>query len=177
MAVREGEIRLDVVNGRPVHQVRTGDAKHRAKARARLHAKQPHGGKADGVRAERRARGEHAHALVAAKARRLHHGRPALLMHFGKAPDQPDMRESRKPAQRVRVPVFRLEHDHGLLFRHEAALPRDAELGCKIAPDARDHAERSGLLHTSSFPGAAHSFRACPKPVVSFSLPQKPKNA
>jgi len=61
------------------------------------------------------------------------------------------MREFSKAAQRICIPVFGLKHNHGLLFRYEAALARDAKLRGKIASDARDDAKRGQLVHKLPF--------------------------
>ena len=38
----------------------------------------------------------------------------------------------------VLIPVFFLEHDHGLQRLHQIALPRDAEFAGEVAADAGD---------------------------------------
>ena len=66
VAVHEGQVGLDVVDGRAVEHVRAAHAQDGAILAAVVDALQPHAGKADGIGAEGCARGEHAHAHIAA---------------------------------------------------------------------------------------------------------------
>ena len=109
MAVRIGDVGLDIVDGGAVHQVGTAHDEHRPNVRALLNSFQLYAGKPQRVRSEGGAGGKHAHPGVAAKARRAHGGRPAFPHRAGKLPHQPDMTEILQPAQGVGVAVFRGE--------------------------------------------------------------------
>ena len=75
MAIGEGDVGLDVEDGRAVAQVGAAHVDDGAFRRA-LDALELHAAQTQGIRAEGAARGEHADALRAAKPRRAHGRRP-----------------------------------------------------------------------------------------------------
>ena len=89
VAVGVGQIRLDVIDRRAAHQIRTRHIQDRAVLRVEVGLYQPHARKPQRVRPEGRARGKDAHAGVAAQTRRTHGRRPAVAARLGKFPDQP----------------------------------------------------------------------------------------
>ena len=92
-AVRDRNIRLDIIDRRPVQQINAGNEQlHGLLIRADLF--QLYAGKPDRIRPERRTRSEYADAGIAAEPRRTHRRRPALSFRSDcgmKAPQQPDM--------------------------------------------------------------------------------------
>ena len=138
MTVRIGDVRLDVVDGRAVHQVCSPHEKHRADIRAVLDALQPHAGQAQRVGTEGRPGGKHAHAGVAAQPGRTHGGRPTVPHRAGELPHQPDVAEIFQPPQGIRIAVFRGKDDLAPQAVHQPALARNAELGGKSRMDVRD---------------------------------------
>lgn len=147
MAVREGDVGLDVVDGRAVAQVRGEHVNLRAGV-GQLDAVELHAREAQRVRAEGAPRREHAAALGAAEARRAHRGRPcagrSALVGSGavrgyvcrgaagrpvlECPDQPQMAELLEPRHRLRQRELGLEDDAPLQVGREKAVARDAEL-------------------------------------------------
>ena len=143
MAVGIGNIGLDVKNRRPVHEVCPCDVEHRPARISEINALEPHARQADGVRPERGARGEHAHAHIAAQSRRSHGRRPGSINVFGKLPDQPDVRVAVQPPHSLTAAEFRLKDDLGLQAFDDAALTWDAEFGGKITVDVCDRSHSS----------------------------------
>ena len=150
VAVRIGNVGLDIVDGGAVHQVGTAHDEHRPHVRALLNGLQLYAGKPQRVRPEGRPGGKHAHPGVAAKAWWAHGGRPAFPHCAGKLPHQPDMAEILQSAQGVGVAVFRGKNDLAPQLFYQPALARDAELGGKGGMDMGNDLQGHGfgcLLH------------------------------
>ena len=133
VGVGVGDVGLDVVDGRAVHQVRPGHMEEGAVPAAKLHPHQAHGGQADGVGAEGGAGGKHPQPPVAAQAGRAHGGGPAVPDRPAELPEQPDMGEALQPADGLAAAELRLKDHGGAQGVHQPALARDAEFGGKVA--------------------------------------------
>ena len=156
VAVGERDVGLDVVDGRAVAQVRAQHVDDGAGVHE-LHAVEFHARQSDGIRAERAACGEHAHALGAAQPRWPHGRRPARGLRGGggcslaparrsgrsragdvggasarfavlEAPEQPQVREAVDSGNGAVQRVFRFEHDAPLQMWGKEAVAGDAEL-------------------------------------------------
>ena len=146
VAVGGGEVRLDVVNRRAVHQVGARHAHHRH-AVHRLYRFDTYRRESQSVGTEGRAGGEDPHPGIAAQAWRAHRRRPPLPLGSGKTPYQPQVRKVGQPAHRLRHGELRLEDDVGPQLRNEAALPRNPELGRELAANMGDRGNR--FLHNA----------------------------
>ena len=164
LGVGEGQVGLDVVDGRAVHHVgphheELGAARAVVVGGVGLHAGEPHAGECKVVGAKARPRGEHAHAPRAAQAGRAHGGRPlAAAVVLREVPDEPHVVERLQAAHRVGVAELRLELHHALQRVHQARLAGHAELHGVGRADAGDGADEVGLrglvfLHEAVAPG------------------------
>ena len=128
MGVRISQIRLDVIDGRPVHQV---SAPYIEYPFLKIHPFQPDGREAQRIGAEWRARCEDAETPVAAQARRTDRRLPSPLRGRrigGKAPDQPDVFEFFQPPQGVGIAINARQMHFARQLRNQRTLARDAEL-------------------------------------------------
>ena len=135
VAVRIGDVGLDIVDGGAVHQVGTAHDEHRPHVRALLNSFQLYAGKPQRVRPEGRPGGEYTYTGVAAKARRAH-GRGPAVPHRRRQnchTSQIWLKSSSRAG--VGVAVFRGKNDLAPQLFYQSALARDAELGGKGGMD------------------------------------------
>ena len=128
VAVCKGQIRLDIVNGRPVHKVCAGNMEHRPPVRVKLHGIQLHGGKPHRIGPEGGPGGKNAHPRISSQPGGPHRRGPFLPDSPGKFPDEPQVGKLLNAPQGIRIPVLRLKNDLRLQIRDQAALARDPEL-------------------------------------------------
>src|SRR3712207_2451959 len=128
MAIGIGHIGLDVVDGRAIHEVGTEHIYNRCARGVEVDATDAHRREADGVRAERRARGPHAHAHVASQHGRPHRRARGSMLVGREAPYEPEEVELLEAAQCVGIAVARLEDYRAFEALYKAALLGDAEL-------------------------------------------------
>ena len=69
----------------------------------------------------------------------------------GKAPHQPQMGKSLNAAQCLGDTVFRLKDDGGVDALHKTALPRQTELGGKIAAQTGNYFQFKVILSVHAF--------------------------
>ena len=70
---------------------------------------------------------------------------------LGKLPDDPQMGKFRNAPQGVGVAEFRLKDNGGAESFHQSALPRDAELGGKVAVHPGDDANIDRIHYALTF--------------------------
>lgn len=149
VGVRVGEVRLDVDDGRSVHQIGAGDDDFGPFRTVEINLLDFYARKRDRVRAEARTRGENAQALVAAQSRRAHGRTPSVADVLRKNPHDPQVAKAFETAERVGITKFWLEAYRRAQVLHKPALSRDAKLFSKIALDSRNNFKRN-ILHVSS---------------------------
>ena len=136
VAVGETEVRLDVVDGRAIQQIRAGNHNHHTLMRRFLYPQQSDAGQPDGVWAEGGTRGKHTHAGVPAKPRWTHGRMPGWHLAFVcarkvKTPQQPEVAIAVQTAHCLARAISRCEHDTCFYTRIFAALTGDAEFLCE----------------------------------------------
>ena len=145
VAIGEGEVRLYIVDGRAVKQVRTRNDQDQPLG-GLLYPDKPHRGKSDRIRAVGRSGGKNAHSTVAAKARGSYGWRPAIPLRLRKLPDEPKVGIFLYPSQSLSDSVFGLENYSRFHILGYAALARYAEFFLEIVPYSCDY------LHLGSLP-------------------------
>ena len=136
MCIGIGNIGLDVVNRRSVHQVGPEHMDDRSLRSVKFHLFYTYARKAKTVGTERRTRGKHPYPLVATQPRRTY--RQPLLTprasfivprssHLGKLPYQPQIVKGIEPMEGFCPTVFGGKDNPSGERRSEATLPRNAE--------------------------------------------------
>lgn len=141
VTVKERGVRLDIVDGRAVHQVRAGYKEYRTFQTVFPFETDPFqtdAGEPQRVRSEGSARSEYAGMYISSQTGRPDGGRPALVLIGGEAPDEPQVGELFYIPDTVRVFTFAFQCDGRLQRGYEPALPRDPELFRKIRMDMPD---------------------------------------
>ncbi len=150
VAVRIGEVGLDVQNGGAVHHVCPGNHEHRALVRGDTNLLKGYACQPDGIRPVRGSSGEDPHAGIAPKPWWTHRGGPGIPLRLMKGPHQPQVAEAFQPPKGFRCPVFRLEDDYGLQILRQSALPGQAELGGEVIAHVGDDLHGEGIHQASS---------------------------
>ena len=132
MAIALGQIRLNVIDRRAVHQVTAADIKHRPLIFCIFDCIKFDAGKSHRIWPKRRPCGENPQSFIAAQKRRSDRRAPVLTAASRKLPDQPDMGKILKAAKGLSDPVFLFKDDLALDFLNEAALAGQSEFIGKI---------------------------------------------
>ena len=160
MAIRKGQIGLDVQNGRAVHEIGSGHMEHRTVLGVQLHVQQLHGGQTDGIGAEGGTGGKDAHTGFAPQPGWQHRGRPTLPDGLGKDPQQPQVGIAFHAPQSVGIAVFRLKNNGRYHFLHQTALAGDSEFGCVVIVNRGDglafHGSASFCSYHTIVPKKSH---------------------
>lgn len=135
VAVRIGQIGLNIKDRGSIHQVGSGNMENRAKIRGGADALQTDAGQSNRIGPEWGTCGKHPHSLIAAKPWRTHSRTPFITDGLGKPPDKPDMGVIFQAAQGIRIAVVRFKDELCLQGFHETALSGDAEFFREIALD------------------------------------------